>query len=110
MFYCIIIQCETVDPLKVKAIYTNEGNTITSTISFNEDGHLIDFISNDRYYSADGKRYLNFPWSTPVRKYSNVNGRQVPACAEAIWHRPEKEYVYAKFNLIEIEYNCIEYR
>jgi hypothetical protein len=104
------IQWEPIDTLKVKATFTNRGNTITALLTFNDKGQLIDFISNDRYYSTDGKTYTSYPWSTPVREYRSFGGRNVPAYAEAIWHTPEGEYSYARFNLEEIEYNCESFR
>ncbi len=56
--------------------------------------------------STDGKTYLNFPWSTPAKNYKDYNGRKVPAYGETIWHMPEGDYVYGKFNLKSVEYNC----
>ncbi len=102
------IQWETVDSLKVKARFTNKGNSITALLTFNDKYQLTDFISHDRYYSTDGKIYTSYPWSTPIREYRDFGGRQVPAYAEAIWHTPQGEYVYAKFDLVDIEYNCKE--
>ena len=102
------IQWEAVDSNSVKAIYTNDKITISAILTFNEKGELINFISDDRYYCEDGKTYLSFPWSTPIRNYTDINGRKVPAYGEAVWHMPEGEYCYAKFDLKEIEYNCTE--
>lgn len=100
------VQWQTIDTLTVKATYTIGKNTITATLYFNESGELKNFISNDRYMSSDGKTYLNFPWSTPATNYKDFNGRIVPAYGEAIWHMPEGDYVYGKFNLQSVEYNC----
>jgi len=104
------IEWETVDSLTVKAKLTNKGNTITALLSFNEKGELTNFISNDRYHSADGKIYTIYPWSTPVRDYKDFGGRKIPTYGEAIWHTPEGDFSYAKFNLVDIEYNCEEFR
>jgi len=104
------IQWETVDSLTVEAKFSNKGNNISALLSFNEKGELTDFFSNDRYYSEDGKTYTSYPWSTPVRDYRDFSGRMIPAYGEAIWHAPDGEYSYAKFNISEIEYNCEEFR
>lgn len=104
------IQWETVDSLTAKAKFTNKGNTITALLSFSEKGELTNFISNDRYHSADGTIYTSYPWSTPVKDYKDFGGRRIPAYGEAIWHTSDGEYSYAKFNLVEIEYNCKEFR
>ena len=104
------IQWETVDSLKARARFTNRGNAIAAELVFNEKGEMTDFISNDRYLSADGKTYESYPWSTPVKDYRDFGGMKVAAYGEAIWHMPEGEYSYAKFDVKEIEYNCSEFR
>lgn len=100
------VKWETIDKLTVKANYTNGENSISATLYFNETGELINFISTDRFLSSDGKTYLNYPWSTPAMNYEDFNGRKVPTYGEAIWQLPEGDFVYGKFNLKSIEYNC----
>jgi len=104
------IQWETIDSYTVKAEYTNDKITISAILTFNEKGELINFLSDDRYYCEDGKTYLSYPWSTPIRNYIEIDGRKVPSYGEAIWHMPEGEFCYAKFDLKEIEYNCTEFK
>ena len=104
------IQWETIDSLSVKASYTNKNITVSAILKFNEQGELIDFISGDRYYCEDGKTYLSYPWSTPIRNYIEIDGRMIPSYGEAIWHMPEGEFCYAKFDLRDIEYNCAEFK
>jgi len=55
--------------------------------------------------SADGKTFQNYPWSTPVRGYRPLAGRNAMACAEAVWHAPSGDFTYGRFNLTEIDYN-----
>ncbi len=104
------IKWESIDSLTVKATYTNGKNTITAVLSFDPDGSLISFRSDDRYLSADGKDYQRHPWSTPVKGYKELGGRKVPTFAEALWHLPEGDFPYARYTLAEIEYNCQEFR
>ncbi len=104
------IEWEPVDSLRAKATYYNKGYTISAELTFDEQGALTNFISNDRFLSSDGKTYLRYPWSTPVRDYREFDGRKVPSNAEAVWHRPEGDYVYAKYDLVDIRYNCTEFR
>jgi hypothetical protein len=104
------IEWETVDSLVARARFTNKGQTIAAALSFNEEGRLTNFQSNDRYLSSDGKTYSSYPWSTPVRTYRDFAGRKVPLDAEAVWHTPEGEFPYAQFTLEEIEYNCGGFR
>jgi len=104
------IEWETIDSLTVKTRFTNQNNTITAILFFNNKGNLINFSSNDRYESVDGKVYKNYEWTTPIKNYKDFNGRKLPSYGEAIWHKPEGEYCYGKFNLVEVEYNCKEYK
>ena len=92
------------DSLSATAIFTNNGISITAKLLFNPMGQLINFISDDRYEVTGGKpQKLRF--STPVKGYKNVDGRNVISLGEAVWHYPEGLFVYGKFNLENIEYN-----
>jgi hypothetical protein len=102
------IKWKIIDPITVNAEFTNQGNTISAVLYFKESGELLNFISDDRYMSADGKTYNNYRWSTPVKEYKEINGIKVLSYGEAIWQRPEGEFCYGKFKLQEIEFNCKE--
>ena len=104
------IEWQTIDSLSVKARFTNQGNTITAILFFNEKGELINFASNDRYESSDGKVYKNYEWTTPIKNYKDFHGRKLASYGEAIWHKPEGEFCYGKFNIIDVEYNCKSYK
>jgi hypothetical protein len=104
------ISWEPVDSLTARARYVHNGITISAALHFNQDGELENFVSEDRYLSADGKTFTPYPWSTPVKDYRDFDGRKVPVYGEAIWHMPEGLFTYARFNLKEIEYNCSEFR
>lgn len=104
------IQWETIDLLTVNATFTNGNIKVSAILKFNANGELIDFISDDRYYCEDGKTYLSYKWSTPIKNYIESEGRKVPSYGEAIWHIPnEGEFCYAKFDLKEIEYNGTQF-
>jgi hypothetical protein len=96
------IRWEPVDSLSAKAIFTNTGITVSAVLYFNEQGQLIDFISNDRTAVADMRQY---PWSTPVSDYKNINGLNIMSYGESIWHYPDGAFTYGKFHLEKIEYN-----
>jgi hypothetical protein len=96
---------ESFDDLTVKATITELGNTISATIYFNEKGELVNFISTDRYFTPDGKDPRNYPWSTPMKDYIEVDGYKRPSYGEAIWDMPDGRFSYAQFNLREVRYN-----
>ncbi|KAA3622193.1 MAG: hypothetical protein DWQ02_26460 [Bacteroidetes bacterium] len=104
------IDWKEVDALTAEATFSNAGHEIKALLFFNEKGQLVDFSSNDRYESADGKAYKNYQWTTPVKDYRGLNGQNIPAYGEAIWHYPDGPFVYAKFNIEAVDYNVTEYR
>lgn len=101
------IAWKTIDSLTVEAQFTNQNNTITAILYFNEKGELVDFASDDRYASADGKTYQQYKWTTPISDYKEFNDRRIASYGEAIWHKPDGPYCYGKFNVKDIQYNCI---
>jgi hypothetical protein len=99
------IQWETIDPLTVRATFTNQGYTISALLSFNQTGELMNFVSDDRYQQVKGNTFANFRWYTPLREYKEFNGHKLASYLEAIWHMPEHEFVYAQFHLSSLAYN-----
>jgi len=99
------IRWTPIDAHTVRAAFTHRGITITATLSFDDTGALTNFVSPDRYLTADGNTYASYPWSTPVHAYKEVAGRHVPAEAETIWQMPEGDFLYGRFRLEEIAYN-----
>lgn len=99
------ISWETLDNLSAKASFNNNGTIISAILYFNEKGQLVNFVSNDRYSVSEMKA---FPFSTPAGNYKNVNGYQLPTYGEATWHYPDGEFVYGKFEVVDIAYNVVD--
>ena len=88
---------------KVKASFTNNNSTVIAWLYFNDNGELINFISDDRY-SADAAKKL--PWSTPLKNYREINGYNLAGNADVIYSYPDRELCYGMFKLVSISYNC----
>jgi hypothetical protein len=84
----------------------NNEITISAILSFNNQGELINFISDDRYQikSETDRNLVRF--STPVSNYVEHKGRKYPSYGEAIWNLPEGNLTYGQFNTKEVEYNA----
>jgi len=104
------IEWKEVDNITVDAKFNNGNITISATLFFNEEGELVNFLSNDRFETSDGKTYKNYPWITPVTGYTNVNGHRLPSGAKLIYKHPDEDLCYGEFNLISIEYNCKDFK
>ena len=99
------IQWESVDDLTAKASFNANGCIVSAVLYFNAIGELTNFSTDDRYM-AIGNSYQKARWSTPVRDYKDYNGLKLPSYGEGVWHLPEGDYCYAKFNIKEVDYNC----
>lgn len=93
---------EAIDGRTARVIFTYEDCTVSAVLHYNESGQLVNFVSNDRYAIDDMKAY---PFSTPVSRYSDFNGFQLPGYGEAIWDYPEGPFTYGKFSVKEVVYN-----
>jgi len=96
--------------LTVNAKFSNGSISITATLFFNENGEILNFLSNDRFEISDDKNYLNYPWITPVTDYANINGYHLASSAKLIYKHPDEDLCYGEFNLKSIEYNCKEFK
>ncbi len=99
------IEWKPINNLSTSAVFTNGENKISATLYFNEKAELINFISDDRYAVSEMKKYR---FSTPVKNYITIDGHTIMQYGEAVWHYPEGEFVYGKFNLNSIKYNVSE--
>ena len=99
------IQWESVDDLTAKVSFSDNGCIVSAVLYFNTLGELTNFSTDDRYMTV-GKSYQRVRWSTPVKAYKDYNGLKLLSYGEGVWHLPEGDYCYAKFQVKEIEYNC----
>jgi hypothetical protein len=104
------IEWKEIDAESVSARFTNGSISITATLFFNGKGEIVDFISNDRFETTDGKSYSSYPWSTPVISYTDINGYHLPSAAKLIYKHPDEDFCYGEFKLVSLEYNCRDYR
>lgn len=104
------IEWKEINSLTVDAKFTNGSITIRATLFFNEEGELVNFLSNDRFETTDGKTFMNYPWITPVTSYININGYRLPSGAKLIYKHPDEDLCYGEFNLKSIGYNCKDFK
>ena len=101
------ITWEELDASRVRATFSNAGNTVSAILSFDDSGALVDFVSDDRYRTADGKTYERLRWSTPVRAWGTFAGRRLPVQAEAVWRDGDQAFAYARFEIVGADYNVV---
>lgn len=91
---------------KVKATITDAGNSASGTFYLNDRDEIYEFRTEDRYYSNDGKKYVNWTWSAYYDRYKDMNGIKIPTVIRAEWHMPQGQpYEYFRAAIKEIKYN-----
>jgi hypothetical protein len=103
------IQWLAIEGNKVNASFTNNGITISAWLYFNDQGELINFISNDRYALVDGIGMKQLPWSTPLKDYELIKGYKIANTAETIYEYPDGPLWYGTFTLTNVDYNVSEF-
>lgn len=96
------ITWENISDNEVRARFTNQGISISAILQFNNKGELINFISDDRYYSSPSNKMEKARWMTPVMDYKEEDGIRYPSHGEAIWAMPEGNFTYAKMKIHSI--------
>lgn len=100
------IRWESLGDGHVRGHYTAGAHTVSAMLSFNQDGELVDFVSDDRFAaSPDGTELTPQRWSTPVGEYRSFGSRRVPTRGEGRWHPAEGDFTYIELELVELEFN-----
>lgn len=99
------IEFREIDARTAQGTFTNSGTTVSAVLSFNDAGELVNFVSDDRYLSSDGKTYTKLRWSTPLRNYRAFSGARLASRGEASWRLQSGEFVYARLEIEDVEYN-----
>jgi len=91
------------DSRSVVGTLTVGPHTVSATLVFGDDGDLVDFWSDDRMMSADGKTFEAHRWSTPIRAHRDLGGLRLPSAAEAVWALESGPFPYATFVLDRVD-------
>jgi len=94
-----------IDDKTVKGYLTHNDVTVSATLYFVDIGRLINFVSEDRYAVQSDGSYENIPWSTPMSGYRKLNGLNLPATGEAVWHYEDGDFSYVKLNVTDVIVN-----
>jgi hypothetical protein len=95
---------KTVSPHALLATFTNAGNTVSASLTFDDAGDLVGFLSSDRT-QEDEKGSRNVPWSTPISDYREVDGIRLGTRGDANWVETSGEWTYGRFEIRSIAYN-----
>ncbi len=90
------VEWKSVDAHRVRGSYTNGQHTVSAELLFDDDGDLVDFVSDDRFaIDPGGKSFTRRRWSTPVGDYQLWNGRRLASRGSGVWHAPAPDGTFA---------------
>jgi len=99
------IQWETVDDTHAKATMTYKSISVQGIFTFNEEGEMLSFATNDRpLYDTDGS-IEHVRWSAVCSDYHEQNGYLLPTKLKAVWHYNDGDFVYFDGNNFKVEYH-----
>lgn len=97
---------EKIDDLHAKATISYYGISASGIFTFNENGEMLSFTTDDRENTAIDGTTEKVKWSAVCSEYAEVNGIKRPTVLRAIWHYDDGDLVYfdGKDVVIEFDY------
>lgn len=76
--------------------FTDGNNTVRARMFVDDDGRLLDFRTDDRWFAGVDPA-VRTTWSTPIERWTTRrDGRPIPASGSAVWHLPDSEFTYVR--------------
>ncbi|MCH8529592.1 MAG: hypothetical protein LAT65_01945 [Saccharospirillum sp.] len=92
-----------IDDHSARATLTDQGITVSLTLSFNEAGLIDEVYSEARYRDVDGEQVAT-PWQGRFWEYERRDGLLVPLSGEVAWLLPEGPKPYWRGRMTDIHY------
>jgi L-rhamnose mutarotase len=99
---------EEIDALHAKAAITNYGITAGGIFTFNENGEMLSFTTDDREATATDGTSEKVKWTAVCSNYVETNGIKKPTVLKAIWHYDDGDLVYFDGKDVVIEFDTRE--
>lgn len=98
------ITWEEVDDTHVKAVISYNDIQAGGIFTFNDQGEMLSFSTNDRVaIDFNGnKQYVE--WTAVLENYESIDGIMQPTVLKAVWHYPEGDQTYFNGNNANIEF------
>lgn len=93
------LRWEAVDDRSAKLMLSDSGIEVSALVHFNDKGEITQFTT-DRYMDTTLEK-----WTGYCREYRENNGVRIPAEIEAVWNLESGDFSYARFRVIDIEFN-----
>lgn len=97
-----------VDDHTVEGEIAWKGVSAKGRFTFDNNGNIIRFDTNDRYMDENGKGSSLVPWYVTYSAYKEQNGYFQPGSVSVNWKLPEGDDTYFVSDNIEIQYSIKE--
>lgn len=95
---------EAMDDLHAKATINYYGISASGIFTFNENGEMRSFTTNDREAVSTDGASEQVKWSVVCNEYKEINGIRKPTVFQAIWNYDDGDLVYFDGKGIITEY------
>lgn len=99
------VKWEEIDETHAKATITYYGISASGIFTFDANGEMISFTTEDREYNDGSGKTQKVKWSAICRNYKAINGIKYPTILQGVWHLDTGDFVYFDGRDIVIEYN-----
>lgn len=99
------ITWEGIDETHAKATIYYYDISASGIFTFNDNGEMVSFTTNDRIATEIDGTAKNVKWTAICSDYKESNGIRKPTVLKAIWHYKDGDQIYFNGNEIQIEYD-----
>lgn len=85
---------EAIDDSHAKATISYYGVSASGVFTFNDQGEMLSFTTDDREASSTDGASEKVKWSVVCSDYEEINGIKKPTLFQAIWHYSDGDLVY----------------
>lgn len=94
---------ETIDDHSARVTMTDAGRSVSGVLHVDQQGRPTNFTCQ-RYY-MQGDDFTLEDWSTPISKYGQMAGLNLPLNGAAQWKLAEGDFTYIELDITTIEYS-----
>lgn len=99
------IKWEPIDDTHAKATITYDGMSVGGVFTFDKNGAMTNFTTDDRTYIDVNGNVRKVKWSAICGSYKETNGIKHPTALKAIWHLNTGDLVYFDSHNAAIQFN-----
>lgn len=108
LFLQEFVSWKIIDDRTVEGTITWKAVSAKGQFTFDAQGNITRFDTEDRYMDDNGKSSKLVPWFVTYEKYQEQNGFHQPTHVTVNWVLPEGAYTYFESDKIEVEYSINE--